>query len=363
MIFDTPEITELCLRYADEPDFAVPDIVYLARSQFLAREREEIEQIMQQLPESVQKEWRFRVVSIDHNQHKSVWFQIMLFSWLSMIGNVSPEPGFLGNQPDFLLEIDGEKIAIEAKAILLSEEKRKEESWKQEVLWLLNGIQEPSVIVHIKKMALVSRINASEFLQRVAGWLHSTQKAAFQYEDGRGNQIELEIIGPSDGGVATLGPSSSFCIDSSRLKRPLQKKANQHKAIRKSEYPYLIGIYLEDKRYSPEDIVEAWFGKQVVIVDRRTAKVVDQRLDMSGIHYFDERVRHRSVSGTLVFHDEFNERERRRMLRGWYIQNPYAIKPVEPRIFPVASRFVVLGQTEHSYQMGWERDDNEEGET
>ena len=364
MLFDNPKIRQLCLRYNDEPDFAVPEIVRLARSPFLTGERMGIEHIFQTLPDAVQKNWRSRFISTDHVQHKSAWFEIMLYSWLGEIGVPTPEPEFLGNHPDFLLNVNGQEVVIEAKAVLIPESVRIQKAWVHEIQWLLNQIEELSLVVNISEVNLTSRIDAANFLEEVMPWLQNTSRSDFQYEDDQGNHINLEILWRREqGGVATAGPSGSFWIDSSKLQRPLREKAHQHKAIRKSEYPYLIAIYLEDKVYSAEEIAEAWFGRETVVVDINTATAVDQRLDMSGIHYFGREIRHRSVSGTLVFQDYYNSNERSRRLQVWYIQNPYATKPVDPTLFPVKGRFVVKGQDERRYQMGWERNPREEVET
>lgn len=359
-IFEEAAIQRLCMNYANEPDFIVPEVVRLARASSLAGERQQIEAIFQRLPESVRKDWRSRLISTEHAQHKSVWFQIMLYSWLKKVGAVVPEPELLGNRPDFLLDINGRKIAIEAKAVLIPDEQRACESWENEVFWLLNQIPEPSVAVEIKQAKLVTRIGATDLLRRVTAWLHRNPETVFQYEDEQGNHIELEVLWTLDdhSGVATIASSDAFWLDSDQFKRPLQEKAKQHRAVRKSPHPYLIALYLEDRIYTAKEIVAAWFGRDTVIVDTLTGDVVDHRLDMSGIHYFGHEIRHRSVSGTLVFRDVFDEPSKQRRLQGWFIQNPYAHKPIDPWVFPVEASFVVKSRNERRYQMAWIRSDD-----
>ncbi len=354
MLFDCEEIKRLYLTFVDESDCTVPDIVRLARSPRLAGERREIERVFETLPKTVAKEWRSRLLSTDHGQYKSAWFQIMLYLWLGGIGKIEAEPEFLGDRPDFLLELGESKIAIEARAFVIPEEERIAEGWLCEVQWLLNRIEEPSVVVQIKKVQLVSRVDAWNFEERVMKWLQSDPQGDLHYQDARGNVVHLGILwSRGHGGVATVGPSTTSWVDSGKLKRPLREKARQHKTIRQSTHPYVIAIYLEDKTYSAEEIVEAWFGRETVTVDTQTGTVVDQRIDMSGIHYFGPEIRHRTVSGTLVFRDLFIESENCRKLQGWYVQNPYAKVPIDSRIFPVEARFVVTGQDGSRYQMGW----------
>ncbi len=357
MVFDSQQMKDLLQKYDGESNCVVPEVVCLARSPKYAGERRVIEAIFESLPDTIRHDWSRRLVCTDHAQYKSIWFQIMLLDWLNQLGYATPEPEILGNNPDFLVEANGLKFVIEARAILIPDEVRTQESWEKEILCRLNQIEDPSVRIHVQKAELVSRIDASSFIEEVKAWLHKAPETVFQYKDAQGNRIELKILSKRERkGVATRGPSSSFYVDSRKLQRPLREKAHQHKAIRKSEYPYLIAIYLEDKVYSAEEIVEALFGQETFIGDTRTAAVIDQRLDMSGIHYWGQEIRHRSVSGTLVFQDKFDKRQKRRFLESWYIQNPYATKPIDPSLFPVQARFVVKNRTREHFQMGWESD-------
>ncbi len=354
MLFDSPEITAILSKYANEPDFAVPEVVFLARSPDLMGERLLIEQVMLSLPASVRKVWKSRFINTNHSPHKSTWFQIMLADWLAQTGSTNPEPTILGNNPDFLVTAGDLNIVVEAKAILKTDDMRHQEIWKNEVQWLLNDISAPSYAVYIKRLKLQSRIDVTKFLDTVIYWLQTNSKSCFHFEDNRGNHVALETIWEREhGGVATIGPSGSFWLNPQKFHRPLRKKAGQHKAIRGSEYPYVIALYLEDKIYSAEEIAEAWFGRLSAIVDINTGTVVDQRIDRSGIHFYGSKIRHRSVTGTLVFHDVFDDRKKSRMLQAWYIQNPYANKPIDPWIFPVSARFVVQNQNNRNYEMEW----------
>lgn len=358
MLFRSSEVLRLCEEYAQKPDFAVPEIVRLARSTVLAEERQEIEQAFQALSITVGKELRSRFISTDHAQHKSAWFQIRLNSWFDRFCRVTSEPQLLGNHPDFLLDIKGQEIVVEARAVLIPEAVRISEAREQEVLWILNQIEEPSYAVRLRTVDLQYPIERGHFLKQVDIWLRNSPETTLDYNDEHNNRIVLQALWKREkGGIATVGPTRSSWIDSSQFQRPLREKASQHKAIRKSEHPYLIAIYLEDKSFSAEEIVEAWFGKHTAIIDINTVEIVDQQIDRSGIHYYGREVRHRSVTGTLVFRDAFDESQRGRALQAWYIQNPYAAKPIDPAILPVMARFVVQSQDERNYQMGWEPGD------
>lgn len=354
MIFDSPQIEKFLKKYEKRPDFAVPNIVFLSRSSKLSGERKRIECIMKTLPESVKREWSSRFITEDHAQHKSVWFQIMLQDWLSQIGKAIPEPELEGNRPDFLVTIDKLQIVIEAYAFLKPDFVQQQEMWEKEIIWVLNNISAPSCVLGIEQLELVSRVNITIFREKVKTWLHGNPEKPFQFEDAQGNRIVLKkLYYKNEGEVSTIGPARELFINSNIFTNPLRKKAYQHKKVRQAKYPYIIAIYLEDKTYSPEEIVEAWFGKTVVALDSETLEFRNQYIDRSGIAFFKNTIRHRSVSGTLVFNDTYDDQEKCRKLQAWYIQNPYANKPIDSAIFPTKARFVVKTQDDRNVEMGW----------
>jgi len=59
------------------------------------------------------------------------------------------------------------------------------------------------------------------------------------------------------------------------------------------------------------------------------------------------------VTGVLVFKAGYDESRRTRYLQSWYVQNPHANIAIDPNIFPVESRFVVVGQDDKMFEMRW----------
>jgi hypothetical protein len=137
------------------------------------------------------------------------------------------------------------------------------------------------------------------------------------------------------------------------LKAPLSKKAGQHKALRDAGFPYIIAIFLEPPHLSAEEITGAWFGKTAILVDVDNNHVVEEKTDQSGIHFYGDEIRHKSVTGTLIFKAEYDKVGKSRFLQSWYVQNPYATVAINPTLFPVESRFVVVGQDEKFFEMKW----------
>lgn len=355
VIFDSAEMARLREKYAGDRDFRVPNIVFLDRSDELGGERAQIEDVMSSIPAAVQKDWSARLLSTDHAQHKGVWFQILLTPWLRQMGDTVVEPEIHGANPDFVVEVAGLTIVVEAKAILKNNEQRERDVWDYDVIWVLNKIQRPYA-VFIKRLNLIGPINVVAFRERVVEWLDRSPSDAFQYEEPSGNRVLLNAQYSSLlNTVGTLGPTRTFWVNSAPLKSPLRDKALQHKAIRDRGYPYVIAMYLEDHTLDAEEVVEAWFGKEETIVDVESGEVVDQRIDRSGITFFGRDLRHRSVSGVLVFRATIDSRIEGHRLRSWYIQNPYANQPIDPTLFPVEAQFVVKERTTQSYGMQWEQ--------
>jgi hypothetical protein len=54
-----------------------------------------------------------------------------------------------------------------------------------------------------------------------------------------------------------------------------------------------------------------------------------------------------------VFSLNNDEKQKKRKLHAWYIENPYAQNKVDPSIFPTKSSWIMKGKTEKGYEMGW----------
>lgn len=138
------------------------------------------------------------------------------------------------------------------------------------------------------------------------------------------------------------------------LRAPLKKKAQQHAALRKANYPYVLAIYLEPWRLSAREVARAWFGEEVWTVDIKKMKVVDSKIDKTGLHFHGNHVQHTSVSGTLVFRAERSSADDRWGLKAWYIENPFAAVYLPPSLFPVEAAYVAAERTATSVRMQWQ---------
>lgn len=363
MLFDAPQMQSLSNAYEDQPDFKVPEIVFLARSEKLTSERNCMEELFVQAPETKRKDWLGRLLSIDHEQFRSAWFEIMLFGWLKNIGNVEVEPIIEGNYPDYSVEISGQKIIVEARAILETTEDRDAKRFEAGMFWALKQIERPYTLEIIE-----SRYSEFpdwfDFQRQVSDWLDKSTDQAFTYQTDT-TTIVLKISpieGRNNKFVSAFShPGMPRQITSEPIKRPLREKAHQHTKIRKANYRYVIALYLEPWYLSAEEVARAWLGEEVLTIDIERNVVVDAQIDKSGIHFSGLEIRHTTVSGTLAFKGDWSGAEKCLFLRAWYIENPFARVPLDSMSFPVEARYVVIERLPKAFRMAWQKADNSHG--
>ncbi len=356
MILSEPTLARLRSKYTAEAEVMLPDILQLERNPELADELPYLDELIRLAPTSAQRGWLSRLLSEESSQHIGAWFEIMLFGWLRSIGPVEVEPSIEGDHPDFVVALNGRKIAVEARAVLIGEEERKQNAIEAEVINALQAVRRPFAL-EVQELQLRQRLHdISSLQQSVVSWLDGNHSDQFCYEVPDVIRIELSVIYSSDNlnHIGIIRSSDAQWVNSEPLKRPLREKAGQHKSLRRAGYPYVIALYLEPWQFSAEEIVEAWLGRETVVVDVESRQVVDQRLDLTGIHFSGAELRHRSVSGTLVFRSTATQSALRRSLKSSYIENPYASHPLPVNLFPCSSRFVVKEKTSRSYRMAWE---------
>lgn len=352
MIFDSPQMVYLREKYRDLPLHEVPKVVFLDRITRYYGEKLLLEELFKSVSLNKQKDWFGRLINEESEQHIGAWFEIMLYGWLKEHFIVQVEPELMGNYPDFTLDIQGNPLVIEARAFLITQEEREKQSKYGRIISTLESIKKPFT-VRFKIKRLGEKINSEEFIKRVNHWLEFSSDQDSSYEDNLGNILSLyaepSLTLKKIGVIST----PSMRVNSDNLKPSLSEKATQHKALRKAGYPYVIAIFLESPYLTAEEVSEAWFGKTAVVLDVDTNQVVEEKFDQKGIHFFGNEIRHKSVSGTLVFREGYDDARHSRYLQSWYIQNPYANVKLNPDIFPAESRFIVVRQNDKIFEMKW----------
>ena len=353
MVFDSSQAKMLLEAYSSVPDFLVPYSVVLSRSEEYAEERNYLEKCLEKVSIIKKQEWISRLFSKDDRQHISVWFEIMLFGWLSKISYAEAidKDGY----PDFSLMNDDQEIMIEARAILIDEKHRNEDRFVGGLFSLLKKVKR-QFMIEVHRFTVGSAFLSENFVSEVTDWLDNYPNQFFEYQDKYDNKVMLSAKYSSEFPhvVATYSPGA-VAITGLPLKRPLKEKAAKYKPIRHSSTPYVIAVFLENFLLGAEEIVEAWFGRTKYIIDVNTSKIVDQKSDLSGIHFLGKEVVHKTVSGTLVFKANFNSELGRRELIGWWIENPFAKNLLHLDNFPLKARYIVTEKTRDSFKMAWQK--------
>jgi hypothetical protein len=353
MVFDSPEMNALRIKFGGELNHRVPDIVFLDRYDGYKKERAAIEKLVSSVSISKQNDWLGRLISPDHQQHVGAWFEIMLFEWLKQNFEVKVEPDINGKHPDFLIEANANPVLIESIAFLYSPDELLERLISSEFTYLLETIEKPYAIdIHAIKYG--SSLNRKDFLSQVMIWLDNTREQPFHYEDMFGNIMDLTIAYETKlKSVGVLIGGDVQEIDTDLVKKPLLRKIKQRQELKEINIPYVIALYPESWHYDADQVIDAWFGKPQTVIDIHSGKILREQNDLSGVTFHRRRIHHRGISGILVFKRTAYPYDGNQILNSWYIQNPYALHPINPDIFKVLGRFVVVSSDPPHYKMDW----------
>ncbi len=234
-----------------------------------------------------------------------------------------------------------------------SPETIKREKLLSQIFFLLRQINKPYLIV-IKGNTLKTISDEDELIGSISDWLELGGDPVFDYGDNKVGHLVLEAKKmPGFSNVEILSSSEFSFVNPKIFRRPLKQKSKQHKMLRKQGFPYIIALFIEPFLFSAEEVVEAWLGKHEVIIDTsgKEFKILEERVDLSGLHFFGKKVLHTTVSGTLVFkrkweHGKFG-------LESFWIENPVAKVKVNPSIFPTKSNWMVTKITKTGVEMAW----------
>lgn len=352
MIFDSQVMKKLRNKYAQLPNYEIPEIILIDKIDEFENERNCLESLISEVRKEKQQDWLGRLVNLSDNQFFSAWFEIRLFGWLREHFAVEVAPAIDNCCPDFSLDYPNSPVIIEAKAYISPpDEKARNRNLSRIISFL--GCIEKSYFIHFSIQRLGVSVDKENLNKTVSRWLDSPDDHLL-YEDDQGNVIEFRDKRKSELENVCVSCSTAFSIISDVLKPALREKAHQHKVLRHSGYPYIIALFIEPHNLSAREVVSAWLGNPVVVVDRGGGGIIETRTDYSGIHFFGREIRHKSVSGTLVFTTKLNPDKKMKELSTAYIQNPFAEIPFPIDFFPVESRFVVIAKTEKNFVMDWQ---------
>ncbi|MFC2088744.1 hypothetical protein ACFLSX_04005 [Calditrichota bacterium] len=353
MIQESQKILNLKQKYIKTNIVDLPSVLYREKFGNLKKEIKLIDKILSTVDLKVAEKWMNDFLSSRIGQHWGGWLEIRLFDWLRKIGNIEIEPNYLGDLPDFKVEINKQNIFIEAKSFIKTVDERRKNRAESYLNKILEQVDHP-VLIKIEEYEFGSREIDENIVNDINKFIPEGIGKSYKYNDKFGNKVKIHFEkNISSNKPFILGPSGYGFINTDLLKKPLKEKSKQHSVIHKSGNIYLIAIFIESSDFSGQDIVDAWFGKTKIAFDPNTLQVVSTENDLSGLHFGRSKIFHTTVSGTIVFKVSGFSEEGFRIFKTWFIQNPYSSNPVNIEKFSVDRKFVVLNVKENKYEMGW----------
>ena len=352
MIFDSERMQSLRKRYASIHPCEWPRILWV--DQAYPAWKTHLESLIQTVPPAVQKDWLQRLVHADDDQHMGAWFEMMLYGWLQQVGQVIVQPHQETSQPDFLVKTREGDVFVEAFVLRPPRKWQQSRGWKCRLWEVLEEIPRP-FLIRIRRARCSHAFHQwDELRSQVINWLDENPEEPFVWETAD-CILRLEALPwPTSPGTASVMDVSeeAIWVDVTPLEKRLRRKYKQHRAVR-AQGPFVLAVFFDRWDLAAGDVVTAWLGSERWIIDPHTLEVVRQDIDFSGLHYRGKgKPQYTHVSGTLAFHYG-DIQQQPPFLVGRYVQNPFAKHPVDPNLWPVQARFVVVGETGASFKMKW----------
>lgn len=342
MIFDSREMNKLIKKVESGIFDNNPMIYIMATKENLDNDRQNLENQFQSAPDFKQRDWFGSLLSGNDEQFISAWFEIMVYSWLKNYGRVEIPKLFCGDCPDFLLTTGDQTIVIEAKAILKKEQERLNQKHLADIFGALKCIELP-FFVSINHIHIEKRLDLQDLKQNVENWLKTNPQKKFVYEfigktknSGYQNIITFEAKPCIDRKTISICYSpNAIQTGTKSLKSIIAKKIRQHRKA-SDHSPFIVAFFLENPNYSEEDFFDAWIGRPQIIIDIKEKKILSVKNDMSGLSFHNRGIVYKSVSGILVFRNEWDDIKKQNILLGTFLENPFAdqLHKIGNMIFP-----------------------------
>lgn len=326
LLFDEIERTDL-----DSALYAEPEYHYWNRSgrPEAAAIRKNLNNWFAAYPDDEKDELKARIQSGDDNQFHSVMFELYLYSLLRALGctieihpdltadNITKKPDFLVRSPN------GDKFYLEARvASDMSTEEVGKQARMNQIYDAINKLSSPNFFIGMnlegapstspsgKKIRAflnkhLSNLNPDEVIEKYNyGGLGSLPHWKYEHD---GWVIDFFPIpkkpeARKKKGVRPIGlqfHEFKFIDSSAAIKKVIERKATKYGEL---EYPYIVAIYARGISVDEEDILEALFGKEQVILQMSDEgpKVEQVQRDLNGAFISPSGPKNTRVSGVLV---------------------------------------------------------------
>jgi hypothetical protein len=315
----------------------------------LVAARQEFQSWLTEVPEPWQSKWRGRLESALDHLHLSVRFELYLHHYFKSEGwavHIEPEmPGSL-NKPDFRVMRGTDTILVEAKAILDEQTITQETGRLRQVADNLSGKLSRDVIIEplsdLPPSLPAGRIKA-QIEQRVK--TQADEVVEFNFADvHQGSPFTLKIVilpgGSSTkrGGVGgTISGVHTLNIGK-RIRDALKEKAGKYSSI---DMPFVIAVYgAGEFPVQTEHEFDALCGDREWLVPTKGMGKTTERRKPNGFFTSvrEGKRRHEDVSAALFYRFKWLEHTHVHLLHIYH--NPFALRPVNPDLFPGVPQMV-----------------------
>lgn len=354
MIFDSSRMQEIRDQFKAKREFEWPLILKVSEFEELEEERKILENLIGSVELSIQKNWQDRLITQNDSTYLGAWFEIMLYGWMCNFSVPKVQPEIENCLPDFVINLDGQEIVIEAVVRRYTEEEIQKNYFEAAVWWAVHQVDVPYAVSY-DASDIIAMPETDNLIKELDEWLRSNYENSLEYRDCSGNKISFNSFSRKLSAVS----SNNFKSNNTRpLKSTLWIKSNKHVQLRKKGLPYIIAIYLESHTQKPRDVIEAWLGDEKFVYEKDFSKFLGGIYDGTGISFNKGgELRHQDVSGILIFKQKYFEQPMNTLIKGWYFDNPFCDPGihVDGSLFPIEDCYVVKRKYDDRVTMDWKK--------
>lgn len=256
------------------------------------------------------------------------------------------------NRPDFLVEKEDAKLLVECRSVFDQIDNAQQD---QRLLQLADEASKNlsrTVILHP-----LSDLPPSIPVRRIRSWIERLEAPdngpeflEFDFwDDHQGHHYGVQAILPklTDEGEALTGIHGYISQvqnieNAKRLRAALRKKAGKYGTL---DVPYVIAVSGDTNfPMTTKHELEALFGDLVWNIPQRVTETVNEKRKPNGFFtsHRNNALEYRDVSAVLVYRFRWLDKGHEHRMHIYH--NPYALRPINPDLFPGMPQMVRVGE-------------------
>jgi hypothetical protein len=376
-VFEESWTEDLERKYHCASKYTTPFIAKLAIDPILSKERAKIEERFQTLPDDVKPDILGRLRSTSSYQHFSAYYELVLSEFFKSIGySITIHPKLKEGEPDLLVtgkNLD-KPIIIEVATVFDDPEWEKEERKLDLILEQLDKIEHYFfVMIAVESEPIPERVDYERLQQFVIQWLdsfdpkttHESQETRYKSDGLKLKVIMIPRKIPERKPIVGSYMLPARFVNSTQLRRVLQKKINKYKSIKELGLPFIIALALAGISLDEEAIIGELFGKmQLTIKRNQKGEVIatESGRDFSGLVTpkpgLGGKAQNRRLSAMLEVRSKWlqlKERNGGEAREHFFrlIHNPFASVPLDRGILKGYPQLVPVAEDKKQISLQW----------